>query len=256
LHAKATVESATGGRFELTLELTAHGSTMERTVAADDCETLADAVALIVATLLEPQDVVEQVEPVLAASVAPAEVSPGRAVPDKGVRWRGWALRPMGIVGGGVVHEVGGGVALALSLRLDPLRIELEVAHYFAQRFAYPEQPSAGLDVSMTTGGVRLCGVPKVGRWEFPLCAGGESGPMIAKGTGIDSPRRVASPWIGVTAGAHVAWRPTDRFAVWLGGEAVGSVLLPRFTLEDNPAFFEAGLVGGRARLGLEARFP
>lgn len=256
LHVDATVERTPTGRYSLTLELSANGSTMTRTVDAAGCDTLADAVALIVATLVEPADVVERVEPSLVASPAPADPAPIGPENDRGVRWRGWALRPSGIVGGGIVHDIDGGVALALSLQFDPLRVELEVSHYFAQRFVYPEQPAAGLDVSLTTAQLRLCGVPHVGHWEFPLCASGESGPMIAKGTGVDSPRRVASPWVGVSAGAHVAWRPTDRFALWLGGEIVGSVVLPRFTLEDNPAFYEAGLLGGRARLGLEARFP
>ena len=81
---------------------------------------------------------------------------------------------------------------------------------------------------------------------------------MAALGTGsaVRDASVQRSLYAGALAEVHVAWRATDRFALWLGGQGVLNLTRPRFTVATLEPFVTAPIGGGRAKLGVEVRFP
>ena len=250
-----------------------------RSIRAPSCEQLARAASLIIATMQDPVAVsdrvdyvqrpraasvpsipapelppVERVEPVETAS--PRQVEPTPSEPAS-APWRP-ALRLEGLVGSATLPRVDGGLALAAGLATSRFRVELGASHLFAQTVDHPTLSGVGLRVRATTGTVRGCGVPRWRAWEFPLCVAGEVGAMAARGVGsaVDGATVERSLYASALGEAHVAWRATARFAIWVGGQGVLNLTRPKFTVDPLQPFFQASFGGGRAKLGVEVRFP
>ena len=81
---------------------------------------------------------------------------------------------------------------------------------------------------------------------------------MAARGVGsaVDGATVERSLYASALGEAHVAWRATARFAIWVGGQGVLNLTRPKFTVDPLQPFFQASFGGGRAKLGVEVRFP
>jgi hypothetical protein len=286
---------ADGDAYLLQLALrTASGSDV-RDLRGAPCKELARATALIVATMVDPLAVVRRIEELEAAAtqagtaadsrtslppIVPLaselhderSLAPGREREDPlsivakppstqhataSPSPLGVSLRLEGIAGLAALPRIDGGLAVAAGLLTKHLRLEVGAAHLFAQPRAHPARREVGLRVWTTTAIVRGCGVPLVGRWEFPVCGGGELGAMAARGDGSAVTGAVVarSPYANVFAEVHVVWRATRHFGLWVGGQAIVNVARPRFTVGSLDPFFITPIGGGRAKLGVEVRF-
>jgi hypothetical protein len=282
----ATIRPIDAG-FELELVVVVDGDRSERRLQAADCGDLARATALVAATMFDPLAIAHRValleqaelasavavpdpapdpmlDPVLDPVPGPAPTAPSddRGAPprtDPRRRPRPAAsLRVEGLAGVAALPRLDAGLSLAAGVALRRLRVEVGAIHLFAQTREHPRVPDVALRARATAAVVRACAVPRVGDWEFPVCGGGEVGVMSAQGQGaaVTDAVRVRRPWAAALVEAHAAWRVTPRFAVWIGVQGLVALARPRFTVAALEPFVRTPAGGGRAKLGVEVRFP
>lgn len=250
-----------------------------RRIVAPSCEQLARAASLVIATMRDPVAVSARVDYVQrpsppsipelpAASIEPVRQARPRprlvesrppaseSTSSSPLRWRP-ILRLDGVAGSAALPRLDGGLAIAVGLTTAAFRAELGASHLFAQTLEHPTQSDVGLRVRATTGTIRGCGVPHWGAWEFPLCVAGDLGAMAARGVGpaVSGATLERSLYASALGEAHVVWRTTDRFSLWLGGQGVINLTRPNFTVDPLDPFFTAPVGGGRAKIGVEVRF-
>ncbi|MEM9453547.1 MAG: hypothetical protein AAGF11_05160 [Myxococcota bacterium] len=271
--ADARVQSSADG-WVLSLDLRTGPRSSARRMVSDDCRTLADAVALVVATFVDPVVVSTQAsraspalpepspqpdlrESLPAASSGPSPAgasspsvssssSSGSPAPRAVDRW-GWHV---GVLAGrATLHDLDLGPDLALSWQRGAVRLALG-ALFLVPR----DRPvSAGVVLRqwMVAGRLRAGVVmPLSARVELPLSIGAELGPVVARGRGITTPRTVVSPWLAGLGSVHLLWRPRARWGLWVGVDGVMGVLLPQFTV-GGVGPLRAGSGGVRASLGM-----
>src|SRR5690606_28838230 len=102
----------------------------------------------------------------------------------------------------------------------------------------------------------RGCGVPHVGRVEFPICAGIEAGALRGAGTGTTpNPGQATLPWAAALVGHGLRWAVRERLALGLDVELLVPFVRGGFTIAgaEVSRFAAAGLRGFAA---LELRLP
>jgi hypothetical protein len=276
--ARAEVSRHEGGWIlQLSLRTADRSSTQH--MVSDECETLADAVALVVATFADPLTasarvvgrspaVPERTEPVLEVvpSAPPPVASPradgsppalrrpladprGPRPPDR------WGLRVGVVAGRATQPDLDVGPEVALSWQRGIVRLAIGALGLAPRRQAVRERDGVVLRQWMVAGGLQAGVVVPLTPWlELPLSVGVEVGPLVARGEGIDRPRTVASPWLAALGSAHFVWRPGPRWGIWVGVVGVAGVLLPQFTVAGAPPSI-AGPGGLRGSLGVEWRW-
>jgi hypothetical protein len=180
-------------RFALELRIRTSLGDETRHLDSSDCEELARAAALIVATLADPIGVSTHVEalelgrrtsseaPPSSIPPAPVAAGPSIASPPAEVPMRrrapvelGGGLRVEGFLGTGTLPRIDGGVGLSAAFIVEHARVELGGAYSFPSRQPHPELEDIALRISMASVSLCGCGVPAARRWEFPLCGGTE----------------------------------------------------------------------------------
>lgn len=263
-----------GDRYELMLRIRTGAGSLRRRLVTDDCATLAEATALLVAIVLDPLEVTEVVTTPAASptSRAPAEdvpwaapvpeaptpapapppaptPRPAPAPPPEG-------LQPLvrvdlGIDAGatqGVSYDLGG----ALGLLRRRLRVEVVGLYMLPRPLVLGEQQVGR--IARWSLGARACGRVRQRRLELPLCVGVEGGQYLAVGAGITVMAREARPpWFALLAGLGLIWSPHPR--VGLGGRAelVVAPFRAQFSV-GGELVHSAQPLGVRVGLGVEVR--
>lgn len=279
---RGSIVEAEGGAWRLTLQTTRADSTDVRTIASDDCETLADAAALVVALSADPIAVSVGVLdagvlnappqlPVPQAAQTPEVPPPTRdpeprrsgvigsmpaepAGAENGLQGPELTLAVGGGLELGALPGLSGGPTLSVSALWPRVRLE------FGGWYEAPRTASAGtarVRVQMGSAFVRGCG--RLGRKsiEVPLCGGLELGGVRGEGDRAPDARVAQGFWVApvVSAGLHGWIRP--RLALWGRAEASVPIRRTGFELRDpgDPVeLFVPGAVSGRLWLGIEGK--
>lgn len=279
--ADARVRASPSG-WSLRLVLRTAGQSSARQMVSGDCETLADAVALVVATHVDPIPVDQWITRRESSASAPSrpEVAPrsppelasesasdppeaaASPAPSSGAPPERAAAREPDRMGVRVAVLAGRAVLDDLDLGPDvELSWQRGVVHLAFGALALvprdrPVFAGAFLRQWMIAGRLRAgVAMPLSSRVELPLSIGAEIGPVFARGRGVDRPRTAVSPWLAAVGSAHVVWRPRARWGLWIGVEGVLGILLPQFTV-DGVGPVVAGPGGLRAMLGVQWRWP
>ncbi|MEM7152518.1 MAG: hypothetical protein AAF799_06740 [Myxococcota bacterium] len=266
-----------GAGFVLTLTTTLRETSGERQLQSTRCAELAETVALVVAVSLDPtvsgsaprKDETEESEAGVpdpseeAQAEEPQEVRPSRttsSTPERSERRRParrWN-RPGPILRAGVGPEWGAlpgitaGLRLAIGMGWPSLRV-MVVGSYLTPRRDEGPPPSAALHQQGMVG-VLGCGVPRVGAWAWPLCAGIEAGGVRIDGRGLQQPRTFVGPWLGPVASAGVV-RRVGRVGLWLDVEGVVRGVATQVFISESLIFRpRAGSL--RALAGVEISWP
>lgn len=255
------------GELEATLELGTAWGESRRTLRAARCEDIADAVALVVATTIdpllgirEPHDAGAVVEPARArpepepepelpplppveAAPPSTELSPraspatdGEPATEPATADREPRRAPV-IVLGAVGAGVGAGLRLRAGAVLDAdlgvgwrwLRVLAIGSYTFADSRPVAGTASGTITMRAWSAGALGCGVPAFGRFELPVCAGIEGGTMLGTGRGLPDGASASRPWVGVALRAGLHLRLTPRVALALDVHGIGVVLRPTF---------------------------
>ncbi|MCH9685544.1 MAG: hypothetical protein K0V04_29205 [Deltaproteobacteria bacterium] len=268
-----------GDGWSLQLTLRDGDRASQRSMQSGDCETLADAVALVVATFVEPVATTRIVEertsvppdvvassPVVDRSPPPSPadrvdagvVVPPSADPSATPRARPdtwWGMRVGGAAGRALLSDLDVGPQLTVSWQRGLLRLAAQGLFLAPRRQRVPERQGLQLRQWAIVAGLRAgVALPLTRRLEMPLSLGVEAGPVIARGEGVVRPRTAVSPWAAAVGAAQLVWRPVPRWGLWAGAAVVVGVFLPRFTV-DAAGPLVAGPGGFRANLGVEWRW-
>jgi hypothetical protein len=165
----------------------------------------------------------------------------------------GGGLRIEGGFGLGIMVVPAGRVGLAGGLTRRALRVELAGFYETPQTIAHRSIPGASIRSQAFGGQLLGCGVPRAGKFEFPLCGGLELAAVAGRGLGVDAARNGVLPWFAVALSASAVWRPLPALGIWLSAAGGISVVRPVFELSDGT---QAGAGAGAIRglMGLEWR--
>jgi len=249
------------------------GATFERTIEDPDCETLARAVALVVAVNAVPIAAARSpkvhavlvpealTEPVLDLSEPRTASRPIVDSPRPTTRRRrigGAWLLGAGIDAGRFARVLGT-ITTAGAVRIGAARFELGAIVALPRELPHPSLPSVSARVQSIAANVRACWVLGVARLEAPVCAGAEAGLVLASGLGLSDGGTAQAPWAAALVGPRVGWNVAAgrvTFMPWLGVEALVSLVRPRFVVDDLPGnLARAEPAGARVLAGIELKW-
>ncbi|MCB9569836.1 MAG: hypothetical protein H6710_21895 [Myxococcales bacterium] len=285
LRAHARVQETSPGRFTLALEITTRDGVSARAIEAASCVELADATALLIAMMIDPAaaidaeppplpppppppptDVLEETEPSLppTTEAPPTEHAPEEAAPHPPPER---PLRPRAAIGADLAL---GGAGLRASAPASASASPSSAPTSAASSSAAPtsrgrarapglEEGGAAVRYQLAGGGVRGCGVGRVGaraRVELFGCLGVELGAM--RGEGIDLPVSASRTllWAAalVTPGLAVALAP--RLALVARADLGVALARPRFAVLNYGDVYRAPPLSYVVSLGIELRLP
>lgn len=143
--------------------------------------------------------------------------------------------------------------AVSLVVSVSGRRWRAEIGGLYA-----PPVPggTAAIGGLFQVGAVELRGCPVLrrGKVEVPLCAGLQIGAMQGRGRGtmLVETSTERSPWLALTLGAALGWRPHPRVGPWLQADAIVALLRPGFVTAGGVRVHEAARFGGQVLAGIE----
>lgn len=256
----------------------------ERMLEGQSCESLAEAVILVIAVAVEAE-VSEAVEAPAVETESipepepeptepePSELEPSEPQPDeptstpidppreptptrKKQRIRGH----VGLLGGGGWGPIDAGMgALVLEVGAQGRRWRASARGIWVPPRTIPLDDDPRFIGRYDGGfaGARACLISTLAREriELPLCTGFEAGLLRGRGVGTTPAPDVATqPWVAVQLGPGLRYVPNRWIALGVEVDLVASLLRGGFTLGDAVAQIHAP-IGVRALAGLEARF-
>lgn len=244
--------TAAGAQWRLELSIDgAHGAE-QRELSASQCDALADAAALVVATSVDPRRVAEQLAAPtvevptptrIAATTASASTtttssSIGAPPPTASIapRRRPRAHLELGATGGvalGWTPRASGAVAGDALVVIGRGGIGAQVAHVFERSGA----SAVTARVRTTQIALRGCYVLSRAAWSVPLCGAIELGATAARGTGTGvRPSSASALWLGAGLSTRVQWWPHPRVALVAGLDALVGLRRVQFHVETATA--------------------
>jgi hypothetical protein len=269
VHGSSQVTRSDGAyRGELKLRIGAEAE--QRQLADPDCTVLADALAFVLASAIDPlvsyerapalEDVGEHGKasetandnelPVAASSPKPAGVVPQPSASELQPRFA------LGAVIGsqfGILPEVAWLLGVSGELKLGIFRAQTSAAALLPQRLPLRNAEARG-DFQAGLVSLDACLLVKQQAVEIPVCANLELGAVRGESAQVSDPRAIWLPWIrtGLATSAAV---PLGEGLALRGAVATGLVAVrPRFSL-DGEVVHEAQPIAGSAAISLEWRF-
>jgi hypothetical protein len=251
LRVDAIVRLTASGGWEAQLAIVTAAGSGERRFSAEDCASLIDGAALILALAVDPT--------VVAARATPPSLAGSAVSHPKSVRRPSWLLRPLLAADMGVLPDVGLAYGLAVGLAWPRVRVEADGSFMSAQEVA--DGVGRGGRIRLLLGShARACLVPwRYRRIESAVCLG----PALAwlRSTGNDNITFAETHdtlSVSLLAGVAVGLRLVDW--LWLRAEGSLGVVVrrPRFQVTDESQsrsdVYSVRRLTGRVGGGLEFR--
>lgn len=239
----ATVSRRPGGDWHAQIAVETVAGAGERVFDAEDCRTLREGVALIVALAIDPAIQV----PVTSTPPSPTPAPGGSRARPRLV------LRP--ILGADVrlLPEVGLSYGLAAGLPWPHVRLEADGRTGSQQETYNASQHGARIRMPLGAGG-RACLQSPVGPAEPAACAGATLDWLRSTGLGIATPETHDSLAVAMTVGAALGLRLRDWLWLRAEGFLALSVKRPRFEVDGREEVYRVPLLSGFVGGGIEFR--
>jgi hypothetical protein len=231
---RVAITAVPGGRWRATLSL-GGGASGDRVFEGSTCARVGEAAVLIVALMLDPVEVVTQIEtPGADAPSVPA------ATADEGGRRAADGRPPRS-------------VQVAIQAAGD--------AGSFPQPTVGVGGPTAGSggDIGLYTASLRGCFTAMrayEGRIALEPCLRLEGGLGSGQGFGIAEPLTTHRPWGAAFVGLSIRQVSTESLGAWLSVEGGVPFLRPNYVIEEFGTVFRASPVLARLSFGLAWSFP
>jgi hypothetical protein len=250
----ATVERRT--LWQVTLRTTSGETRGHRLIEAATCAGLANATALIVALMIDPDAVAAQANKANASGPmppAPPPVQPPVSAP---------APRAT-LVLAGVGAALGFGVLPAhLAVARPPFRVELRGVYGLSNaRSDSPDgEPNAHGEFRFHAATLAVCRTWSASFIDWGPCAGMEAGLVRGRGVGASQTSAEDTPWFALGAGGLVAFKLAPWLRLPLRADAMVPLWRPEFVFRnvaspiDSP-IFRSWPVGARLSASAELQF-
>jgi hypothetical protein len=249
-----------------------------RSLEADTCQGLADAVALILALAIDPNAVAEhRADPPRAPSqtdthpapanarqpLAPPVRSSGATEPSRAPERASPRGRVHWLVGPAAAAQIGmlpePSVALGAEVGAEYDRFELGLAGQSSvgpASAAIRSPARAGGRFRFRSASLVGCFLPVGGWLRAGLCADFDFGIMKGRAFGVTRSATQTVPWFAVGAGGLLQWRPGSHLSVPLRVDALVPTSRPRFVITHvEGQVFRTAVVSGRVTLGVDFRY-
>jgi hypothetical protein len=258
LTVEATVEH--GALWSVTLETMSSATSGHRTIEAATCQGLANATALIVALMIDPDAVAARAGKVKERETALPPAAPSApAPPSPPVQRATFGLAGVGATGNlGVLPAPDVGIGAEIGLVRRQWRVELRAAYGLRNVRSDTLSDPAGAYGRFRFFAATLAGCWTIVRPAVDLgpCAEAEFGAVYGEGSGASQNTAETTPWFGLGAGGVVSIKASPWLHFPLHADAVVPLWRPNFTFRnvDSP-IFRSRVVGGRLTVGVELRF-
>ena len=265
LRVQATVDHGAG--WLVTLETASKTANGHRTIEAATCQGLANATALIVALMIDPDAVAArsaQTKPADVPIPAPLPAAPPTLAPVVAPTTVPRGRTTFGFVGASAAGNLGvlpgpdAGASVTLGLVRPRWRIEARAVYGFRQvrSETLSNPPDAYGRFSFTAGTLSGCLSFAQPRMEWGPCVGAELGIVRGQGFGASQTTSESSPWFGLGAGAFLAIKAKGWLYFPVHADAVVPLWRPRYVFQNVPTpIFQSWPVGARLTAGVELRF-
>jgi hypothetical protein len=293
LDVSATVTAGADGDFKVRLETHGEGGVRVREIRGESCNAVADATALSIALVIDPDAVARAkpapppdapappppsppppvvpappppsppprlVPPPAPAPPLPAPPAPIGAAPADAAQGRArrptFALQAWGAADAGSLPGISFAVGGEAAVLVGDFRVELGGGVWVDRPATLAQMPSAGGNIGLAVGSAGACWLPLRGpRIQVGPCLGLEVGRLHAEGFGVTSEGSGSSLWSALRGGGLLAWSPLSWLAALIRLDAAVPFARPTFSLTGLGAVYRSSPVVGRATTGVEVRF-
>jgi hypothetical protein len=252
---KAVAVVAHGQTWSLAIETELAGQPGRRSIEAASCQDLADATALIIALMIDPNAVAAHAtQPRPVPPPAPSDPAPQKA------RRVAYLVGIHAAGSYGTLPSIDAGLGGGVGLAGRRWRVELRGTYGLRrdQRVTAPSPAPADSYGRFNFVAAALAGCVNLGRESlaFGPCADAEVGVLSAKGLGVSEGFPAQTLWLALGAGAYAAIPLGPHLSLPLHLDVVAPLLRPEFVFRNVPTrVFRAPVVGGRISAGIELHF-
>jgi hypothetical protein len=228
----------------------------ERVFDAEDCRTLREGIALIVALAIDPAIQVPTTSTVQSPTPVPGRSAAGPDEPRAAapaVRPR-LVLRPLLGADVRTLPKVGLTYGLAAGLAWPHMRLETDARTVSQQDTYNASTHGARIRIPVAAGGRACLQSSPAGPAEPAVCAGATLDWLRSTGLGIATPETQASLAVAVTVGAALGLRLRDWLWLRADGFLAVSVKRPRFEIDGREEVYRVPLLNGFVGGGIEFR--
>lgn len=246
----------------------AHGSTRRR-LASPSCESIVEAVALLVQVAADPLPTPARIAPAttiavpapatpLAPAPVPSTAPPSRPTPALARPWVRARLSAAAIVGAGTLPGVDVGGRLSVGIASRRVHADIGALGFAPQRAPTPADVEVRVDAF--AGVARLCPVLPVGlrRVELSACAVVTAGVLRGRSQGpaVADPGQALQPWVRLAAAPELAIAVHPRVRITAALEVGGHVVRPGFGIAGHGRVWAPRPWAIHGGLGVEVRLP
>lgn len=247
VEAAATVSQSEDGawKVELVTEIDGHKGT--RTIDAPTCRQLADATALIVAIMIDPDTKRGPRPPPIRDAFLAGDT--GQKPLAEPAAKAGVGLELGGIADAGTLPASSLGVQAAARWHLGLATLEAHGAWWPGTSATLYERPSVGGDFSLVAAG--LLGCLSTQTLGVSACFGPELDHMTGEGKGVTDPGQGSATWMGVLGAVRADVPITSRLSLALQAGAMVPLQRHEFVIEGAGVVHRPAPVAARVGLGL-----
>ena len=252
IRARADVQKLDDGRFRVELTTITSGSEGHRVIEERSCKAMAEATAVILAWMVDPNAVeaprpTAETKPEATARPAPARPEPSGPKLVIGAR---------GLFDVGTLPDFAAGVGLDAGVRWPVFRVLIRGGlwpHQTTYAAQSPASGRAGAELGLFTIGVDACVTPL--RWDVGACFGPELERLDGTGFGVSTPRTSGATWVSLGMGIDGRVPLVGPMGLSASVRVVVPTERETFGLDGVGPVHRPDVVAGRAAVGVDAVF-
>jgi hypothetical protein len=250
----------------VTLETASKTASGHRTIEAATCQGLANATALIVALMIDPDAVAlrtsaakgEESQPPSPSVPTPALTEPAAKPGKQRARTSHGLLGVAAASSLGVLPSLDVGGSASVGVVGSRWRVEARAFYGLrrAQSEPFADPPGAYGRFSFVAGTLAGCMTFLGPRLEMGPCASAEAGAVRGQGFGPLQTTTKDTPWFAVGAGGFFAIQANAWLFFPIHADVVFPLWRPSYVFSNVPTpIFQSWFAGGRLTAGVELRF-
>jgi hypothetical protein len=249
IEVKATVTQGQTWRVELAAGSDEQGH--RRWLESPSCAGLAEATALIVALMIDPN--------AIAAGSQPAHpVAPPGTPANRNVHPMSFGIGVLGVAGLGILPGLDAGIGGSMALLHGAWRFDLRASYGLRRdRIVTVSSPPAAYGKFNYTGVVAGVCRNFARLWvDLGACADVEFGLVSAEGRNVTQESSATTPWFGLGPGGYLAIRAGRRISFPLRAALIVPITRPEFVISPaEQRVYRVAPLSGNVSLGAEFRF-